>query len=399
MLIGSTKLLKTFIFTIILLTLFLFGKSFYFYNEYQLAKENDIKKEAQILSEYLISTRKIYHEQAIANQSFDDLPNPHISLLISDEFSRENPFNINIKNVSKRPANPKNKADKFELQAIDYFEKNRNKSEFFLKYEDKGLKYFLFAKPLYVKQSCLQCHGAKENISEHILNKYKNNAFDYNLGDLRGIVSTKIPQINISQTLDVFIKKEVLYFLLIIFLICVILFLIYKQTRYEMAKNQELAIKDSLTNLYNRHFLKTLDTSLFSKKSYFIVFFDIDHFKKVNDNYGHICGDHVLKEFAFLLESFTREKDFLCRFGGEEFVLIIDNIEEQILAEKLEKIRLNIMTNNFIFNEDIIQITTSIGYCKSTKKSTFQEVLTKADEALYLAKQSGRNKVEKKEIE
>lgn len=395
---GTTKLLSTFIISIIFLTIFLILKSFYFYKEINLSFEEDIKNEARVLSKYVMVMRNVYQKQFLKsgieiNEKTLGLLPAHASSLISNKFSNFN--NYYIRNVSDRPRNIKNKADKEEQKAIDFFNKNE-KLEYFDKYEKNAKEYYQFATRINVELYCLQCHGKRENAPVIIQEIHKDLAYNYKVGDLRGIVSIKIPKENVNKKIDSFLKRELIYIFTVIILVASLLYLIYKRTITIMTHTEKVAtdyaMRDSLTGLYNRHYLKNLNFATITNIDYYVVFFDIDFFKKVNDLYGHLCGDLILKEFSKILSSYTRDNDILCRYGGEEFILIIKNIDKKILKEKLEEVRISIESNDFIFQNKKIKITTSIGFAKSEDKFEFEKVLEHADNALYSAKKSGRNK-------
>ncbi|MFH2043764.1 MAG: diguanylate cyclase [Pseudomonadota bacterium] len=162
----------------------------------------------------------------------------------------------------------------------------------------------------------------------------------------------------------------------------------------------EMNLRDSLTGAYNRRFLSTKLEDELEKhnrccRSMSLMMIDIDHFKNVNDMYGHQTGDLVLKSIADEISSMVRNNDFLVRFGGEEFCCILPetNLDSAtLLAERIRKI---IEKKEHSFNvTDPIRITVSIGVyeCKDNKDSA-DSMLKKADEALYLAKETGRNRV------
>ncbi|WP_072681812.1 diguanylate cyclase [Arcobacter sp. LA11] len=396
---GIPKLLNTFVLSIIFLSIFLILKSFHFYKELNDSFEKDIKAEARVLNDYIISMKDIYQKQLFKSglelneKTLGFIP-AHASSLIPENFKNQQKYYI--KSVSDRPRNKNNKADKEEQKAIEFFNKNDD-IEYFEKYNENGKQYYQFATRINIEQYCLKCHGKKENVLPIIKEKYDDLAYNYKLGDLRGIISIKIPTENINNKVDSFFKRELIYILVVIMLIGTLLYLIYKKTKLLVTHTQKIAtdyaMTDSLTGLYNRHYLKNIDISEFVSSDYYIIFFDIDYFKKVNDLYGHTCGDLILKEFSIILNSYSRNDDILCRYGGEEFILIIKDIDKNILEKKLEKIRKSIEENKFIFQEKKINITTSIGYAKAEKGSEFIIVLEQADSALYTAKERGRNQI------
>ncbi|MFA7083845.1 MAG: GGDEF domain-containing protein [Arcobacteraceae bacterium] len=126
---------------------------------------------------------------------------------------------------------------------------------------------------------------------------------------------------------------------------------------------------------------------------YAVVFFDIDFFKKINDTYGHDAGDVILKTFAKILEKQTREHDVLCRYGGEEFVAIVHFKLKRELLSYLKRVKTIIAENKFVYEDKRIQITFSAGVSIRSGYKTYDEAIKKADELLYAAKNSGRNKI------
>jgi diguanylate cyclase (GGDEF)-like protein len=153
---------------------------------------------------------------------------------------------------------------------------------------------------------------------------------------------------------------------------------------------------DLLTGVNNRHGL-----SLFLHEFYSgerlpagtgVVVLDIDHFKRLNDTYGHDAGDQVLINFAALIKGAIRARDIFARWGGEEFVLILDNLNLEKLTFTCEKLRQLVAENKLLANFDT-QVTVSIGAVLTNQIELFDTAFKRADTALYRAK-SSRNKVE-----
>lgn len=163
---------------------------------------------------------------------------------------------------------------------------------------------------------------------------------------------------------------------------------------------QTLSYTDSLTTSFNRHFLFThideyLPQGNFSEST-IMCLIDIDHFKQINDSYGHSAGDVVLKSFVKVLKSTIRQNDVVIRWGGEEFLLIMPNISRKAAAEILERIRLNIEEYDFTANNERISVTASFGFTPIPlvhDKSIldWEQTIELADFCLYLAKNGGRN--------
>lgn len=162
---------------------------------------------------------------------------------------------------------------------------------------------------------------------------------------------------------------------------------------------REQAIRDALTNLFNRRYLEeTLERELAraAREVYplCIVMMDIDHFKNVNDTYGHEAGDLVLKTLAESVTRQSRQGDFVCRFGGEEFVLVMPNITIDVAKERVSSLHKSISTLYIPFGRFNLNITMSMGISWYPKHGESKEALLRAaDRALYTAKDAGRNQV------
>lgn len=164
---------------------------------------------------------------------------------------------------------------------------------------------------------------------------------------------------------------------------------------------KELAMKDGLTGLYNKAMLLELFEKEVSKQqrikgSISFVMIDIDYFKKVNDTYGHLSGDIILKEIACLLMGAVRKGDIVGRYGGEEFSIVLPGTNEVDAFMLCERIRSKIEDFSFDIGDETIAVTVSIGICSHDFKNiiTEKEIIKKADNELYKAKHNGRNRVE-----
>jgi diguanylate cyclase (GGDEF)-like protein len=174
------------------------------------------------------------------------------------------------------------------------------------------------------------------------------------------------------------------------------------------AKNhllKELALTDALTGLPNRRAVedwvnRQLQGAARHGFPLWVVLTDLDHFKKINDTYGHAVGDTVLKEFASVLKSSTRQSDMCARIGGEEFVVVMSHGEREGAIFAVNRIRKQIEAHNFTFEGGRVTITASFGVAGFTEgmRPDFHQILAQADAALYTAKNQGRNRVEYAEI-
>ena len=178
----------------------------------------------------------------------------------------------------------------------------------------------------------------------------------------------------------------------------IIALIIIKITREYYQKLEELADFDSLTTIPNRRnfsfkFEQLLYVAKRSKKSIALLFIDIDDFKKVNDTYGHTIGDEVLKEFANVLQSHSRESDLIARWGGEEFIIAFFDTDAQD-AKKLANTLRELIKNNIKLKGLIgSDITISVGIATSQISDTIDTIISRADGAMYIAKNSGKDSV------
>ncbi|MBM7648193.1 diguanylate cyclase (GGDEF)-like protein [Bacillus ectoiniformans] len=159
------------------------------------------------------------------------------------------------------------------------------------------------------------------------------------------------------------------------------------------AELERLAATDDLTGLKNRrYFLEQLEEciSLFSKAGtpFSLLILDVDHFKKVNDTWGHLAGDQILRELAKIMESEAGKADTVARYGGEEFIIILPAKDEVAAKRKAEKLRSAIEHATW----EVCSITVSIGVSTFMAGDTNVSILSKADRALYASKANGRNK-------
>jgi two-component system, cell cycle response regulator len=160
-----------------------------------------------------------------------------------------------------------------------------------------------------------------------------------------------------------------------------------------------LTIIDGLTQTYNKRYLfEALERELIRARRHTrdlsILMFDIDHFKKINDEHGHLAGDFVLKELAQAVQGRIRRDELVARYGGEEFVVMLPETPLEGARQLAETLRSKVDEHRFVFQSEVIHVSISIGCAtliEADKSAT--ELLKRVDELLYEAKRSGRNKV------
>lgn len=170
--------------------------------------------------------------------------------------------------------------------------------------------------------------------------------------------------------------------------------------RKDLEKGMNLSIKDSLSGLYNRryfdkHLPRIVAKAEKEKARLYLMMIDVDYFKDVNDKYGHIFGDHVIKVISSLISSNVRVEDTIARYGGEEFVVIVYDITENDILKIAD--RLKCVVAEYLFEipgtKEILTKTISIGLTEYHAGESFLSFLERSDKALYQAKHSGRNQV------
>lgn len=164
------------------------------------------------------------------------------------------------------------------------------------------------------------------------------------------------------------------------------------------AQLTEQANRDPLTGLYNRRYLndslrREFGPGARTDQSVAVLLVDIDHFKQINDRYGHSAGDQVLKQVATLLQQQARADDVVCRYGGEEFLVLLPGLEVDAALSRAEQYRQTVSVPGTVIAMDGAVVTLSIGVAGTTGKAVNPEhLIDRADKALYLAKSNGRNR-------
>ncbi|MFT6908467.1 MAG: diguanylate cyclase (GGDEF)-like protein [Oleiphilaceae bacterium] len=163
------------------------------------------------------------------------------------------------------------------------------------------------------------------------------------------------------------------------------------------------ALKDELTDFGNKRALasslhREAELAIRHNSPLSITMLDVDHFKAINDCFGHIAGDSILKDLAATIKKCARQSDLCFRYGGEEFLLILDNTDEQQAYLVAERIRKAVAEFTYLYNGKIVPVTISLGTATFDQKETLESFQTRADKALYVAKNEGRNIVISSEL-
>lgn len=208
-------------------------------------------------------------------------------------------------------------------------------------------------------------------------------------------------ELNSMSILSNFDKTSVTIIMLAVYAECVAAYVIYEKRQVKQIaatkSARDDANRDKLTGLLNRRTME-LFTDKVSKKagSFSVLMIDIDHFKKVNDSYGHLEGDKILKCLADTTLKCTRGEDRVFRYGGEEFCVVCPGTDKNAARVVAERIRREFNALTFDYGGGPVHFSVSIGVseCRYGEYTSFEDTVKKSDDALYIAKESGRNRVE-----
>lgn len=170
--------------------------------------------------------------------------------------------------------------------------------------------------------------------------------------------------------------------------------------RKQLEQIHDLSIRDSLTGLYNRRYMeetfdREIERMIRKERKLAVIMTDVDYFKTINDSYGHVVGDLVLAHIAQILKSNTRSSDIICRYGGDEFILILPECSKAEAVARADAIRMLVAQSELEFDSKRIRkITLSFGISELPENGQNRaNLVSAADKALYLSKQSGRNRI------
>ncbi len=178
---------------------------------------------------------------------------------------------------------------------------------------------------------------------------------------------------------------------------------IIESLRDKLRRAQQNLIVDPLTGVYNRrgllHFLRVeISRAERYKQPFSIIMADLDHFSDVNNTYGHLAGDMVLKGFCRIIKSIIRTTDIVARYGGEEFIVILPNTELDDAFQVAEKLRDAVGRLKFKYKDKIFSITSSFGVASYQERDTIEKIIKRADKALYKAKENRNCSVKETDI-
>ncbi|MDI6744822.1 MAG: diguanylate cyclase [Thermodesulfovibrionales bacterium] len=305
---------------------------------------------------------------------------------ISEYAEKEGLFKFHL--TSLNLLNPANKPDDFEARALSLFEKGTKETSYT---ENKdGITYFRYMAPLYTEKECLQCHSNQ----------------GYKLGDVRGGISITFDIENIRSKLGINNIYTIIFGLLSTSFLLGLIFLftarLIKKTSEIQQRFEYLAVTDGLTGIFNRRHIMSRFNEEFErarrlKKNLGCIMIDVDKFKSINDEFGHLVGDEVLRETSIRIKNVIRIYDILGRYGGEEFLIVLPDADFDNTKSLAERIRENVKADIFLATDMPlhIHITISSGIARMTDvDNSIDDIIKRADKRLYKAKSSGRDRVE-----
>ncbi len=371
----------------------------YIYNETRAREADFAKKEAEVLNSYAVENRNYYQQLfldgtiSLDKKSLPALP-AYSSHPISQRFSQNNPLQIILATVSDRARNPKNLADAEEQKAIAFFKQNP-KEEFYFNAQNNDL--YQYASALRVTPVCLECHGAQEKAPLYIQERY-DAAYDYKLGDVRGIISIQIPKSALSgYFFKDFFKSAFYDFVLFLLLFLGVTYLLKYSKKINdileskvKAKTDELRdsfFKDRLTNLPNR--LKLIEDieNIASNNSAHLALVNIDAFKDINDLYGYDIGDAILVQVSKCIREFCTSNNSVYKLPNDEFAVYTTmKISEEEFFSGMRGLLDTISEKKFEVENHSIFISFSCGIA-----SNKEALLIKANTALQIAKNNAKN--------
>lgn len=271
------------------------------------------------------------------------------------------------------------------------------------------------------KQGKVQLHGANfarkaasirqmdglAAIADEILANKKNTYVFKNAGRTTHLNTRYIPEFHwyllVEQTEEKAIRQISRALMINLVFCAAITFVVVLLTKITITvyqkKLEKMAAEDKLTGAYNRHafdiiYDQTLKEARRNKTTFSVILFDIDDFKRINDKHGHLAGDEVLKNIVALTLADIRESDMLCRWGGEEFLILLKECDLPNARDMAEKIRQSIKNAPTLYRGEPIPVTVSIGVAQYYPTDDEDSLLSCVDAALYRAKAEGKNRVQ-----
>lgn len=291
-----------------------------------------------------------------------------------------------FKLTSLDPVNPDNAPDSWEAGGLKRLEAG-SAEEWTVGTSGDGVQVFRYMRPLYVNSDCLTCHGAS----------------GYELDDLRGAISVTLPYEETARSLKNTRQTLVAICAAVLAGLWAFTVMASRMLTVRLAdashKLELAANTDSLTGVWNRGYAvqrlsEELERARRLGHGLGVILIDIDFFKRINDTFGHAAGDDALRQLATQLERSVRAYDVVCRMGGEEFLVIAPDIDHDGLVALAERMRIDVESSAFPAADDgTMTVSAGVAWAESAADETVDDLIARADGAMYDAKLAGRNRV------
>ncbi len=398
-------------FNLILIVIFLIslaGAAAYYNGYLEKSAINDVRNNSTVLMETALAIRSYTTEEI----------QPHLSPMNEKRFYpqtvpafaatetlrrlRDKFPAYEYKEAMLNPTNPRDRATDWEKDLIEKFRTDPSQTELTGIHGEGVQRAMYVARPIIVKQAqCLSCHSVPSAAPATMVAVYGDkNGFDWKMNEPLGMQIVKLPMLypleKARETFNSFLISLLITFALMFIALNVALSGLVIEPMARMNKKlEELATKDFLTDLVNRRrFFEQLESAMaearVKKIGLSVVMLDIDFFKRINDTFGHDSGDVVLKNTALRVRELLRSSDCAARFGGEEFVLMLRETRIEAAMAIAEAVRGKIANVPF---DQVGTVSASFGVAEWNQNEDGRALLNRADRALYVAKQSGRNRV------
>ena len=404
-------------FNLILIVIFLLslaGAAFYYSGYLEKNAINEVRNNSTVLMETALAIRSYttdeiqphlgpMNEKRFYPQTVPAFAATEILRRLRDKFPA-----YEYKEAMLNPTNPRDRATDWERVLIEKFRADPTQTEL-TGVQGVGVQRAMYvARPIVIKQAqCLVCHSVPAAAPATMISVYGDkNGFGWKLNEPLGMQIVKLPMLypleKARETFNSFLLSLLVTFALMFVALNVALSGLVIEPMARMNKKlEELATKDFLTDLVNRRrFFEQLESAMtearVKKIGLSIVMLDIDFFKRINDTFGHDSGDVVLKNTALRVRELLRSSDCAARFGGEEFVLMLRETRIDAAMAIAEAVRGRIANVPF---DRVGTVSASFGVAEWNQNETARALINRADRALYVAKQSGRNRVARAEVD
>jgi diguanylate cyclase (GGDEF)-like protein len=307
--------------------------------------------------------------------------------------------------VALNPMNEANRAQPWQVDAIEAFRADPSRTEMTVFTDSPRGEVMRVLRPVRPTPDCMSCHGPAAQAPADILQRYKGNGLGWKVGDTVGLQVVSVPTEHAVSQARAAWWWHVAATLTVFGVLFVVLNRILSRSVIAPIETRssawrELATKDPLTGAFNRRSFDEQAEAFVAAchetgAPMALVAVDVDHFKRINDSFGHAVGDAVLKEFAQRVLREIKRRDGLYRLGGEEFALLLPHTGMAEAAAFAEVLRRSLERNPF---SGAGHLSASFGVAELLPGDTVQSLMQRADEALYAAKAKGRNRVECAEV-